>query len=399
MRLRRFMEMSTRRRLARQSVTGAVVFTLALALLASPTSATSHRAAPATLADKTSLVDTPNSPVGKQLKWLLGVASLLPLSKEQEAAHFDAAFIAAEPAAQLSSALASLGSTGSKVTLLKLKDVTAVSLIAVVSIGAITFNLQLAVDAKGLIEGLYFSLAAPIPIPKVSSWTKLDKDLKKMAPQASFLAAQLNSNGTCTDEHTVDANTPRPLGSMFKLFVLGALANAVQEHRISWDQKVTVTKAIKVGGSGVLQNDPDGTSLTVKEAATEMISESDNTAADILLELVGRSSVEAQVRKWSSHASLDAPFLSVAEMFVLKWHDFPTLAERYLSLSPAKRLDYLDTTVDKVPAGAITSTSLPRDINSIEWFASPKDICRAFAGLQRSRDRTAARSDRHHPQH
>ena len=149
----------------------------------------------------------------------------------------------------------------------------------------------------------------------------------------SFLAAKVGSDGSCRPVHSVLAGTSRPLGSMFKLFVLGALANAVHEHRVSWTQKVAVTAAIKVGGSGTLQNSPDGTELTVEQVAVKMISISDNTAADMLLSLVGRGAVEDQVRAWSSHASIDIPFLTVKELFSLKYHDFPALADHYLSLT------------------------------------------------------------------
>jgi beta-lactamase class A len=112
-----------------------------------------------------------------------------------------------------------------------------------------------------------------------------------------------------------------------------------------------------------------------------MISMSDNTAADMLLKLVTRSAVEEQVRAWSSHASLDVPFLTVSEMFALKYHDFPALADHYLSLSPSQRAAYLVGTVDKVPASAEQAASVPRDINSIEWFASADDLCRSLVGL------------------
>jgi hypothetical protein len=168
---------------------------------------------------------------------------------------------------------------------------------------------------------------------------------------------------------------------MFKLFILGALANEVKSHAITWSQKLTLTASMKVGGSGVLQFDADGTTLSVEQAAVKMISVSDNTAADMLLSLVGRSAVEAQVRQWSSHAALNQPFLSVAELFVLKEHDYPVLANHYLSLSSAQRLAYLSSTVDKLSDRSITSYASPRDINSIEWFAAPEDICHAFAGL------------------
>ena len=326
-------------------------------------------------------VVAPHSPVGKQLEWLLGISSLLPLSAKEESAHFDATFVNEEPVNKLNQAFDSLGSTGSTITLLSLSSVTSNSLKAVVKIGLIKYAVQLSVDTKGLIAGLFFSLAAPIPIPKVSSWSQVNTDLKSAAPDVSFLAAQLDAHGTCSDVHQVDGDTPRPLGSMFKLFILGALANAIKNHTVRWNQKLTLTDAIKVPGSGVVQDDPAGTVLSVEQTAIDMISVSDNTAADMLLQLVGRSAVEAQVRTWSAHADLDVPFLSAAEFFVLKWHDFPTLANHYLSLNATQRAAYLTTSVDTISDAAISSSTTPRDVNSIEWFASPQDICHAFSGL------------------
>ena len=234
-------------------------------------------------------------------------------------------------------------------------------------------------DSAGLIAGLLFKPAAANVVPQ--SWSAVDSQLAEIAPGVSLLAAKVESDGSCSPVHFVLAGTPRPLGSMFKLFVLGALAQALRDHRVSWSQKLTVTAALKVGGSGTLQAVPDGTKLTVRQAAVKMISVSDNTAADMLLQLIGRSAVEDQVRSWSSHASLDIPFLTVSEMFALKYHDFPAMADHYLSLSPSGRAAYLSGTVDKVTAGEEQSASAPRDINSIEWFASADDICRALAGL------------------
>jgi hypothetical protein len=169
---------------------------------------------------------------------------------------------------------------------------------------------------------------------------------------------------------------------MFKLFVLGALANEIRDHRLSWTQKVTVTGAIKVGGSGTLQDEPDGTTLSVEQAAIKMISISDNTAADLLLSLVGRAAVEHQVERWASHPSLDIPFLTVSELFALKYDDFPKLADHFLSLGPSARAAYLRSTIDAVPVGAEVAVSSPRDVDTIEWFASPDDLCRAFVGLR-----------------
>lgn len=359
----------------------ALAVSLSISGVVTPPAAANDSAARARAYRVSEHATVPKSRVGAQLTWLLGVSERLPLSSKEESSHFDGAFIEAEPVAQLNAALSSLASTGSTVTLVSLSDVTAASLVAQVKIGAITYNVDLTVDATGLISGLYFSLNKSATIPTVSTWSQIDKDLKKMAPDASFLAAQLNPNGTCSPVRAMDAATPRPLGSMFKLFILGALAHAVERHTVRWNQELTLTHSLKVGGSGELYDEPDGTKLTVEQTALKMISLSDNTAADMLLSLVGRDAVESQVRSWSSNTSLDTPFLSVAEFFVLKWHDFPRLADHYLSRTAPQRLSYLTSTIDRIDASTVRATSSPRDIESIEWFASPIDICHAFAGL------------------
>jgi hypothetical protein len=169
---------------------------------------------------------------------------------------------------------------------------------------------------------------------------------------------------------------------MFKLFVLGAVAAQVQAQRVSWTQPIVIQDDLKSLPSGVLQNDPDGTTVTVDQAATGMISISDNTAADLLMSLVGRAAAEHQVDLWSANSSLDLPFLSTRELFILKYVDFPLLAQHYLSLRPARRTTYLADTIDKSPLPAVAKISQePHDIDSLEWFASADDICRSFAGL------------------
>ena len=322
-------------------------------------------------------VTVPSSPVGAQLTWLLSITAL-PLSTSEISGHFDATFLTQISPAQLNAALSTLSETGS-LKLLGLSHLGPTSLMALVSFGTTAYDATLGVDDSGLIDTLLFRPAlgaAP------TTWTGIDRKLSAIAPGVSFLAARLKPDGTCTAVHSVESSMPRPLGSMFKLFVLGALANAIRAHTVSWTQEVTVTAALNVGGSGTLQNEPDGTSLTVEQVALDMISESDNTGADILIGLLGRSAVEAQVRKWSAHPALDNPFLTVSELFALHYAHFPAMAAHYVALKPKARAAYLSSTVDKVPSSDEIAATAPRDINTVEWFASPDDLCRAFGGLR-----------------
>lgn len=361
--------MQGRRSTRRDPVVGRIVVAVALVLAA--TVAGVARASAATP------VTIPATPVGVQLRWLLGIADQLPLSDHVIREHFDGTFLAQVDPQALNQALESLGSRGAAVTLYAVTHATTTSLQAVVEIGPNYFTVSLSVDPLGFIDGLLFSLRAP----PTTTWAALDARLGSIAPDVSFLAARVASDGSCTSIHAERPSTVRPLGSMFKLFVLGALARDVQHHLVRWDQRLTVTAAVKVGGSGTLQDDPDGTTLTVEQAALKMISQSDNTAADLLLGLVGRAAVQSQVRRWSRSATLDVPFLSVRELFALKYHDFPALADQYLALSPSKRAAFLTSTVDKVSTASEVASGAPRDIDSLEWFASASTLCRAFVGL------------------
>jgi len=73
------------------------------------------------------------------------------------------------------------------------------------------------------------------------------------------------------------------------------------------NQSLTITAQLKSLPSGELQTKPDGTQISVQDVATKMISISDNTAADMLISLVGRPAVEAALPRaaWLTRAEID----------------------------------------------------------------------------------------------
>jgi beta-lactamase class A len=329
----------------------------------------------------------PDAPVGRQLTWFLRAVADAPLSQQVIQAHFDSAFLAQISPVQINSVLAHLPTPASLTGVLSqdpAHDPTA--LIAVAAFGGTQLEVSISVDGAGLISGLGLTPYQPPP----ASWAQVDRDLAALAPDTSLLAARVSPGRGCTPVHQVAASTAGPLASMFKLFVLGALAHQIAAGRVSWNQELTVTDALKSTGEigpGLLQNDPAGTRVSVRQTALQMISISDNTAADMLIHLVGRPAVQAQDRQWSAHAALNVPFLTTRELFLLKYIH-PALASQYLRLAPGRRAAFLASAVDPLPVGLSQAqlqslaTASPTDIDTLEWFASPDDICRAFAGLQ-----------------
>jgi len=324
----------------------------------------------------------PGSPVGAQARWLFAAAVHPPIPVAAITTHFDKAFLSQATPAQLNGVLA-------QVKTLRLDAVTlstATELIMTVTANGLTqLKVSMTVDSAGLISGLLFQPAAALP-PVPTTWAGVDRQVRSVAPQVRMLVAAVNGNA-CRPIQAIGAVTPAPLGSAFKLYVLDALARAVASGKVSWNEQLTITSQLKSLPSGELQNEPDGTRVSVRQAADDMISVSDNTAATMLTALVGRTAVEqAAAASGMTDPGLDEPFLTTRELFVLKLVDWPRLADSYIARSAAGRLAMLTSVVDRVPYSTLTAANsaawtTPRDIDSLEWFASPTDICHVYASL------------------
>ncbi len=316
----------------------------------------------------------PDTPAGTQALWLITATAHLPISAAQLRAHFDASFLAQIGPARLNQAFRAVGAVGVD----SIVESQPRRFIAIVGTGPGQFQMTLAVDARGLISGLGFG---PVVPPAPTTWAGVDAAIRSVAPQVRLLAAKV-TNGSCQPVHSIDPGTAAPLGSAFKLYVLEALATAIASGKVSWTQPLTVTAQLKSLPSGELQTEPDGTKVSVQDAAAKMISISDNTAADMLINLLGLPAVEAALTTAGmADPARDQPFLTTRELFTLKLDHWPALADRYLAASQAGRRALLARTVDRAPLPAVTPWTTPRDINGLEWFASANDICHVYASL------------------
>jgi beta-lactamase class A len=360
-----------------------VALIVAVVLVAAACS--SPRAAPARSATAASTgpakaVIPPGTPAGAQLRWLIGALARLPLSDAQVRAHFDAAFLAQVSPAVLNQALETVVS----VKLLSIQVSELSTLVASASTGGAVQQAQvwLTVDRRGLISGLRISPATTGPAP--ATWAGVDAALRSVAPRVRLLVANVSS-GSCQPVHSIDPATAAPLGAAFKLYVLDALSNAVASGKVHWNQPLSVTAQLKGLPPGELQNEPEGTQISVLDTAAKMISISDNTAADMLINLLGRPGVEAALTATGmASPALDRPFLTTREIFILKLDRWPALAKRYIAANEPSRRALLASTVDRAPLPAVSAAGAwitPRDINSLEYFASASDICRAYASL------------------
>ena len=125
--------------------------------------------------------------------------------------------------------------------------------------------------------------------------------------------------------------------------------------------------------TGVLQDWPQGAPLTIHTLAVKMISISDNTATDGLIDLLGRTAVER-------HAPRNRPFLTTREAFVLKDPGNDDLLQRYRQVELDERWAVLEETRERpLPAPEIfTRGPLALDV---EWFFSVEELCDLMAAV------------------
>jgi len=251
----------------------------------------------------------------------------------------------------------------------------------------IPFDLTIEAEKPYLVAGLL--LRPPVRIGGTIS-TAIE-DLKKLDGVTSACVIDLTKKQVVASHDTTRA---MPTGSTFKLYVLGELLRGVQEGKRRWDDVIELDSMRRSFPSGVTQDWPHGAPVTLHTLATQMISISDNTATDHLLLFLGRENIERQQSVMGhSNPTLNAPFLTTFNMFIMKHIDGGDLARAFLRMDEGdqrKLVNSIDTwtnfdgnsTAELGPRPKterdVAFTAKPVLIDSVEWFATTPDLCRAM---------------------
>jgi beta-lactamase class A len=215
--------------------------------------------------------------------------------------------------------------------------------------------------------------------PTISSWRDLDATLKKTDARYSWQVAKIN-DGQC--DRVAGTNTTRslPLASIFKLYVLYAVADAVKAGTVSWDDQLTVTDKGKAVGSAMEL--PVGAHISVRTAAEKMIATSDNMATDMLIGKLGPQAVESALANAGHHdPAAMTPFPTMYELFSVAWGK-PDLREQWKRATPQGRAEMLRQANSLTYQPDPMRAHVPASEYGAEWYGSAEDICRVHAALQ-----------------
>jgi beta-lactamase class A len=224
-------------------------------------------------------------------------------------------------------------------------------------------------------------------------WDAVDRDMAAVAPDAALLAAEL-VDGDIVPIHELNADQILPVGSSFKLWILGTLAAQVEAGTLDWEQIVEIEDQYRSVPGGDLRYVSAGTPFTLRYLAERMIQKSDNTATDHMLFTAGRENVEQMMTTMGvADPARNIPLISTRELAMMKFA-YPTeKLDAYEAASVEERRRLLAEEVDTIPYEALADLeqTAPIEIDRVEWFATRNDLARTMAWLHAASQRPGLR--------
>lgn len=225
------------------------------------------------------------------------------------------------------------------------------------------------------------------------SWAEIDEMLAAIPSTTALLAAEL-IDGAMEPVHAFNADEFLPIGSTFKLWILGALSRQVEAGTLDWNQIVEIEDQYRSVPGGDLRYVEAGTQFTLRYLAERMIQKSDNTATDHMLFLAGRENVEQVITDMGhSDPVRNIPMLSTREFSMMKFA-YPTdKFDAYIEADVEERRQILADEVAEMPYELLVDIdqTAPLEIDRIEWFATREDLARTMFWLLAESQKTGLR--------
>src|SRR4029079_7037281 len=247
------------------------------------------------------------------------------------------------------------------------------------------YNAALDVELRTNDAGMVDRFAVTMRQPAITKWADIDAALTKSGARYSYQVSKVvpdGAAGKCVSIAGTNTDLSLPLASIFKLYVLLAVAEAVKAGTMGWNDLLTITEQAKAVGSAGLEELPPGAQVSVRTAAQQMISASVNMATDLLIARLGPGAVERALVAAGHHdpASM-TPFPTMHELFSVGWGE-PDLREQWKKATPQGRAQLLQQTNSRPYEPDPTRTNTPASGYGAEWYGSAADICRVHAALQ-----------------
>lgn len=137
------------------------------------------------------------------------------------------------------------------------------------------------------------SKKSTIDFPKSTIQGTIDDAFEDMQGETSVYVSPTDST-----EEVVSNSKAQRAASNIKLFISITAYQQVNEGKLNLNDKYTLKDSDKVNGTGEIRNMSSGTEISIQDLLEEMMEDSDNTAANIVIrQLGGMNKVNTQIKK------------------------------------------------------------------------------------------------------
>jgi beta-lactamase class A len=133
--------------------------------------------------------------------------------------------------------------------------------------------------------------------PREEQWQVMTRDLARLAARYPGRVAIVVKDLKSKREWDYHSDDLFPSASLIKVPVMICVFQRIRNGELALSDQLTLRRRNRIGGSGSLKWRPDGTKVNVRELIQRMISESDNTATNMLIEAVGMNFLQQQFPK------------------------------------------------------------------------------------------------------
>lgn len=134
--------------------------------------------------------------------------------------------------------------------------------------------------------------------------TKLDQQIKTIADAHHGHVALFARNLRTGQTASLLPDEPVQTASVIKMGILLDAAEQIRARKASFDERIVLTKANQVEGSGVLGELTPPIALTLGDTLTLMVVLSDNTATNMAIDRLGLAHINETLRKAGLHQTV-----------------------------------------------------------------------------------------------
>ncbi len=216
---------------------------------------------------------------------------------------------------------------------------------------------RIAFDREGRIRSLRFEAALPVPADAARAAAALEA----LPGRSALLVVD---DGRMRFAHRAD--DPLGAGSAFKMLVLREYAAAEAAGRLSAAQVVALREEWRAPGPGPARGWPVGMPVTLGTLAAMMISVSDNTATDALMDLIGRARLDAAA------PARNRPLMTTRELHHLRLHPDVQALQRWREGDVAARRAVL---AGLPPLATLAPVWGDRLASDVDYLFTARELC------------------------